>query len=196
MPPKHKCHGKRVQRYYNFANLASFFLFFSSFVGKLARNRPHHYLRFLEKVKTFTGLFNVFSWSFKINKVLLQPETNTNSITMMKKLLFLGCFLVASMNIMADDVKTIDAAKVSKITFSGDNVTIKFNDGTPDLTVDMETVTLDFSNVTAIERVAIAKEKGLEGKAIYNMKGQLVGNSVANLSQGIYIINGKKVVIK
>lgn len=115
---------------------------------------------------------------------------------MIKKLLFLGCFLVASMNIMADDVKTIDAAKVSKITFSGDNVTIKYKDGTPDLTVDMETVTLDFSNVTAIERVAIAKKKGLEGKAIYNMKGQLVGNSVANLSQGIYIINGKKVVIK
>ncbi len=126
----------------------------------------------------------------------MQPETNTNSITMIKKLLFLGCFLVASMNIMADDVKTIDAAKVSKITFSGDNVTIKYKDGTPDLTVDMETVTLDFSNVTAIERVAIAKKKGLEGKAIYNMKGQLVGNSVANLSQGIYIINGKKVVIK
>ena len=87
MPPKHKCHGKRVQRYYNFANLASFFLFFSSFVGKLARNRPRHYLRFLEKVKTFTGLFAAFSWSFKINKVLLQPETNTNSITIMKKLL-------------------------------------------------------------------------------------------------------------
>ena len=43
---------------------------------------------------------------------------------------------MASMNIMADDVKTIDAAKVSKITFSGDNVTIKYNDGTPDLTVD------------------------------------------------------------
>ena len=63
------------------------------------------------------------------------------------------------MNIMADDVKTIDAAKVSKITFSGDNVTIKYKDGTPDLTVDMETVTLDFSNVTAIERVAIAKRR-------------------------------------
>ncbi len=87
MPPKHKCHGKRVQRYYNFANLASFFLFFSSFVGKLARNRPRHYLRFLEKPKTFTSLFAAFPWSFKINKVLLQPETNTNSITMMKKLL-------------------------------------------------------------------------------------------------------------
>ena len=94
MPPKHKCHGKRVQRYYNFANLASFFLFFSSFVGKLARNGPRHYLRFLEKLKTFTALFDPFPWSFKINKVLLQPETNTNSITMMKKLLFLGCFLV------------------------------------------------------------------------------------------------------
>ena len=114
----------------------------------------------------------------------------------MKKLFFLTCLLLSGLNVMADDVQKIDASKVSKITFNGDNVTIKYNDGTPDLTVDMETVTLDFSSVTAIERVAIAKEKGLEGKAVYNLKGQLVGNSVANLSQGTYIINGKKVIIK
>jgi hypothetical protein len=28
-------------------------------------------------MKTFTSLFAAFPWSFKINKVLLQPETNT-----------------------------------------------------------------------------------------------------------------------
>ena len=44
--------------------------------------------------------------------------------------------------------------------------------------------------------MAITKKEGLEGKTIYNMKGQVVGNSAARLSKGIYIIDGKKVVIK
>ena len=114
---------------------------------------------------------------------------------MMKKLFFLTCLLLSSINIMAGDVQTIDASKVSQITFSGDNVTIKYNDGT-DVTVDMESVTIDFSNVTAIERVNVARKFGLEGQAIYNVNGQFVGNSVANLSKGIYVIGGKKIVIK
>jgi len=116
---------------------------------------------------------------------------------MMKKLLFASFLLTFSMHIMADDVQKIDASKVAKITFSGDNVTIKYNDGTPDATFDMEAVTLDFSNTTGIqERQALIKKAGLDGQAIYNLKGQLVSKRAAELSKGIYLIGGKKVVIK
>lgn len=114
----------------------------------------------------------------------------------MKKLFLMSCLLLSGIGAMADDVQTIDASKVSKITFSGDNVMIQYKDGTS-ATVDMETVTLDFSHVTAIEeRVAISEKQGLEGKAVYNLNGQLVGNSAARLSKGVYVINGKKVIVK
>lgn len=108
----------------------------------------------------------------------------------------MGCLLLSGISVMADDAQKIDASKVSKITFSGDNVTIQYKDGTS-ATLDMETVTLDFSTVTSVEeRIAIAEKQGLEGKAVYNLNGQLVGNSVARLQKGVYVINGKKVIIK
>lgn len=116
---------------------------------------------------------------------------------MMKKLLFISCLMLSGMNAMADEVEVINAKNVSKITFDGDNVIIHYTDGTSDKTADMATVTLDFSEVTSIEgRIAIATKVGLEGKDVYNLSGQRVGNSVGALSKGIYIINGKKVIIK
>ena len=38
-------------------------------------------------------------------------------------------------------------------------------------------------------------KEALQGK-VYNLNGQLVGNSVEGLSKGVYIVNGKKVIIK
>ena len=38
-------------------------------------------------------------------------------------------------------------------------------------------------------------KKALQGK-IYNLQGQCVGKSPKGLSKGVYIINGKKVIIK
>ncbi len=104
------------------------------------------------------------------------------------------CLSVAA---MADDVQKIDVSKVSKITFEGDNVVITYNNGTATTTADMATVVLDFSSATGIdERVAITEKEGLEGKAVYNLNGQQVGNSAARLAKGVYIINGKKVIVK
>ena len=118
-------------------------------------------------------------------------------IILMRKALFIGCLLLAGLSAMADDVQKIDATKVSKITFSGNNVTITFNDGSQAVTVDMETVTIDFSTVTSVEeRLAVTQREGLEGKPVYDLSGQLVGNSAARLSKGVYIVNGKKVIIK
>ncbi len=104
------------------------------------------------------------------------------------------CLSVAA---MADDVQKIDVSKVSKITFEGDNVVITYNNGTATTTADMATVVLDFSSATGIdERVAITEKEGLEGKAVYDLNGQQVGNSAARLAKGVYIINGKKVIVK
>ena len=98
---------------------------------------------------------------------------------------------------MADDVQKIDVSKVSKITFEGDNVVITYNNGTATTTADMATVVLDFSSATGIEeRVVLLEKEGLEGKAVYNLNGQQVGNSAAGLAKGVYIINGKKVIVK
>ena len=98
---------------------------------------------------------------------------------------------------MADDVQKIDVSKVSKITFEGDNVVITYNNGTATTTADMATVVLDFSSATGVEeRVVLLEKEGLEGKAVYNLNGQQVGNSAARLAKGVYIINGKKVIVK
>ncbi len=51
------------------------------------------------------------------------------------------------------------------------------------------------SEATAIEVLDGERVAPLRGK-VYNMNGQHVGNSVDGLSKGLYIINGKKVVIK
>ena len=114
----------------------------------------------------------------------------------MKKLFLLGMFCL-SVAAMADDVQKIDVSKVSKITFEGDNVVITYNNGTATTTADMATVVLDFSSATGIEeRVVLLGKEGLEGKAVYNLNGQQVGNSAARLAKGVYIINGKKVIVK
>ena len=114
----------------------------------------------------------------------------------------MGCLLSLTMTVAADDVTKIDASKVKQVTFNGDQVTVKYNDGTPDATLDMATVVLDFSNVTGIEeRTALVKKAGLQGKKVYDMKGQEVANGSRLLGQGalkagMYIIDGKKVTIK
>jgi hypothetical protein len=107
-------------------------------------------------------------------------------------------FLLSGMAVMAQEVEKVDASKVKQITFQGDQVTIVYNDGTVSKTADMATITIDFSNITTSieERMAITEREGLEGKPVYNLKGQLVGRSAARLSKGVYVIDGKKVVIK
>lgn len=113
----------------------------------------------------------------------------------MKKLLLITMALCLSLGAMADGEK-IDVSTLSKVTFEGDQVVLHYKDGTTSM-VDMTTVTIDMSSATSIEeRLAITEKAGIEGKNIYNLKGQLVGTSAARLEKGIYIVGGKKVVIK
>lgn len=83
---------------------------------------------------------------------------------------------------------------VSEITFDGDNVVLQYADNTSDIE-DMSLVTLSFTyQTTGISQVEDIK-KALRGK-VYNLQGQYVGSSLQGLSKGVYIINGKKVIIK
>lgn len=83
---------------------------------------------------------------------------------------------------------------ISEITFDGDNVVLHYADNTS-ATEDMSRVTLSFSyTTTGISQVEGIK-KALQGK-VYNLQGQCVGSSLQGLSKGVYIINGKKVIIK
>ena len=84
---------------------------------------------------------------------------------------------------------------VTEITFDGDNVTLSYADNSSE-TKDMSLVSLSFSydSTKGINKIEEVK-KSLQGK-VFNLNGQLVGNSLEGLSKGIYIVNGKKVIIK
>lgn len=83
---------------------------------------------------------------------------------------------------------------VSEITFDGDNVVLQYSDNTSDQ-ADMSLVTLSFTyQTTGISQIEDIK-KALQGK-VYNLLDQCVGKSPTGLSKGVYIINGKKVIIK
>ena len=101
---------------------------------------------------------------------------------------------------MADNKQTvtIGGSQVSKtvkeITFDGDNVKLTYVDGT-DETQDMSLVKLSFAYITTGISNIETSNKVLAGK-VFNLNGQLVGTSTQNLNKGIYIVNGKKVIIK
>ena len=105
-------------------------------------------------------------------------------------------------NVMADNKQTITIngstvdKTVKKITFDGDNVILTYSDGYSQ-TEDMSLVKLAFTyegSTTGINQVETVK-KALQGK-VYNLNGQLVGTSTDGLAKGVYIVNGKKVIIK
>ena len=118
----------------------------------------------------------------------------------MKKAYLLLLAGMLSTAVFADNKQTVKIdgqvieKTISEITFDGDNVVLHYADNTSD-PADMSLVTLSFSyTTTGISQVAGIK-KALQGK-VYNLQGQFVGSSLQGLSKGVYIINGKKVIIK
>lgn len=118
----------------------------------------------------------------------------------MKKAYLLLLAGMLSTAVFADSKQTVKIdgqvieKTISEITFDGDNVVLHYADNTS-TTEDMSRVTLSFSyTTTGISQVEGIK-KALQGK-VYNLQGQCVGSSLQGLSKGVYIINGKKVIIK
>lgn len=114
----------------------------------------------------------------------------------MMRVLLTSCLIALSLGAMADE-GPVDGSKVKKITFSGDQVIIEYNNGGATTTGDMAEVTIDMSTASGIEeRTAITRQANLEGKPVYNLEGQLLGSSAARLEKGVYVIDGKKIIVK
>lgn len=118
----------------------------------------------------------------------------------MKKAYLLLLAGMLSTAVFADSKQTVKIdgqvieKTVSGITFDGDNVVLQYSDNTSDRG-DMSLVTLSFTyQTTGISQVEGIKQ-ALQGK-VYNLQGQCVGSSLQGLSKGVYMINGKKVIIK
>lgn len=116
---------------------------------------------------------------------------------------FLACAAMSFACAQADtgQTVTIDGSVVGKfvtgITFDGDNVTLAFDDATTQ-TADMALVSIDLTydgsgDTDGISDVTLRTEKPA---AIYTLSGQKVSAPMDRLPRGLYIVNGKKVIVK
>lgn len=98
----------------------------------------------------------------------------------------------------AGQTVTINGATVDKfvteLTFSGDEVTLTFEDNTSQ-TADLSLVSIDLTYNTSGISVSTKADK-VKDNRVYSISGQYVGNSTVGLQKGIYIVNGKKIVVK
>ena len=83
-----------------------------------------------------------------------------------------------------------------KITFSGEKAMIVYADGSKQ-TENMRLIQLSFTYSTngGIKNIETTGQKLVDTR-VYNLNGQYVGTTLNGLSKGVYIVNGKKVVVK
>lgn len=83
-----------------------------------------------------------------------------------------------------------------KITFSGEKAMIVYADGSKQ-TENMGLIQFSFTYSTngGIKKIETAEQKLVDTR-VYNLNGQYVGTTLNGLSKGVYIVNGKKVVVK
>ena len=117
---------------------------------------------------------------------------------MKRHLLVLACLLV-TFGAMADDVQTVTVGgspvdkTVTQITFDGDYVILHFSDDSSDKWDMASEVKIAFDLSTAIEYLGVETVKDAK---VYNLRGQYMGDNLQNLPAGVYIQNGKKVIVK
>ena len=122
----------------------------------------------------------------------------------MKRKTFLCMFLMAllsggTMYAETEQAVIINGTEIDKfvsnLTFNGNNVTLQFDDNTS-LTEDMSkvSISLSYENTTGITNITSMDNSGKS--KVYNLNGQYMGKDTNALNKGVYIINGKKTVIK
>lgn len=84
---------------------------------------------------------------------------------------------------------------VNNLTFNGNNVTLHFEDNTSQ-TEDMALVNISFNYGSTTDISFENNHENTKLTKVYNLNGQYIGNSTNGLGKGIYIVNGKKTVIK
>lgn len=122
----------------------------------------------------------------------------------MKRKTFLCMFLMAllsggTMYAETEQTVIINGTEIDKfvsnLTFNGNNVTLQFDDNTSQ-TEDMSkvSISLSYENTTGITNITSMDNSGMS--KVYNLNGQYMGKDANALNKGVYIINGKKTVIK
>ena len=91
---------------------------------------------------------------------------------------------------------TMQSQAVKRITFNGDEIVLVFADNTQQ-TVEMTAVKIDFVYDNVENSVFYQMEtQKKEQTGIYNLNGQSVGGTREKLPKGIYIVDGRKEVVK
>lgn len=109
--------------------------------------------------------------------------------------------LLSSTAVLADNSQTVTIGGnvidkcATRLTFDDNNVVITFEDGTTQ-TADMETVTVSLAYDGDASGITTITSDDRNDVRVYSLSGQYVGNATENLAKGIYIIKGKKVVVK
>lgn len=136
------------------------------------------------------------------NVYLCSPKRNSKlKQKFMKKIILMMAFFGICHSALADSTQKVTIsgstveADVTSLSFDGDNVVVAYADGNTQ-TVDMDelSIVLTYSDNTGVAQLEI-DTNNVNGK-VYNLEGQYMGNDTKVLSKGIYIVNGKKIVIK
>ncbi len=120
---------------------------------------------------------------------------------MKKKYMLAACLTLSALCAQADTGTTVvingsvEDGFVTNIAFEDYDAILSFEDGKTvrgDLSGVSITLSYD-SDDTAIREV---KEERTAASGVYTLSGQYVGDSADGLKSGIYIVNGKKMIIR
>ena len=105
---------------------------------------------------------------------------------------------VLSMKAESKVVTTIsgrpETRELVRITFDGDNAILNFADNTTETAyMPLVNITLSHEDKTAVDAIIADPEKP---QGVYNLRGQRIADTPEGLKEGIYIVNGQKVLVK
>ena len=106
-------------------------------------------------------------------------------------------------NAWADNVQTVtingttQSQTVKRITFNGDDIVLVFADDSQQ-TVDLTAVKINFVYDDVVNHVSFNADAPTvkEQTGVYNLNGQFMGDTRETLPKGIYIVDGRKEVVK
>lgn len=103
----------------------------------------------------------------------------------------------------ADTTQQVTGATVSSfitgLSFSGDQVTLTLEGGGTQVVEDMAnlSISLTYDGGAGIANLNSDAQKVATSKqGVFTLDGRYKGNSTKNLAKGVYIVNGKKTIIK
>lgn len=120
----------------------------------------------------------------------------------MKRFFLVFLTMALAYSVLAENKQTVwvDGQPVGKavkqITFDGDDVVLTFVDeSTQQGDMSLVSISFAYDDITGISQAEVTHPATLHGK-VFNLNGQLVGITTKELGKGVYIVNGKKMIVK